>query len=406
MSKIGTRRRAGGCQFTQHELEPLIGNDSVAWDMTLPGFGLRSFSNGRRTWIVFTRIKGVVTKISLGSPPLVTEHDARGKAMLLILEAKVRRDPLAHKRDAKATPLFAEFAKAYRRYGLSRWKPQSTDTYDSYMGNHLLPAFGKHFLDQIDEACVLDWFTKLSQTRPGGANRALDILTNMFNKAEEWGQLPSCSNPCGAIKRNARRVFRRYLTEAELLRLGRTLDELEKIDPVRVGVIRLLLFTGCRKEEIQSLRRNDVVGRLMSLRDSKVGPRQMSIGLAAQEAFRHIPAQPGNPWLFPSPVFAGQRLSDVLPYWHKVVLPMAKIKPLRLHDLRHTFASHAAIQQENTPMIAKLLGHTGTDNTQRYMHLADQPALDAAELVGGMIWDALSSTPGPRSDLGPSRALS
>jgi len=73
------------------------------------------------------------------------------------------------------------------------------------------------------------------------------------------------------------------------------------------------------------------------------------------------------------------------------VLPLAKIAPLRLHDLRHSFASHAAIQQENTPMIARLLGHRGTDNTQRYMHLADQPALDAAELVSGLLWTALNA---------------
>jgi len=73
------------------------------------------------------------------------------------------------------------------------------------------------------------------------------------------------------------------------------------------------------------------------------------------------------------------------------VLPLAKISPLRLHDLRNSFVSHAAIQQENTAIIARLLGQSGTDNTQRYMHLADQPALDAAELVNGLLWTALSA---------------
>jgi integrase len=260
------------------------------------------------------------------------------------------------------------------------------------MRTHLLPAFGKRFLDQIDEPCVFDWFTVLSRTRGGAANRALSLLHTMFNKAEEWGQVPCHFNPCAGIEKNAQRVYRRYLSEPELLRLGRALDALEYSEPVQVGAIRLLLYTGCRKGEVLSLRWSDVAGRLMMLRDSKTGPRQVDLGEAAQEVLRRVPRQTGNPWIFPSAIRRGQRLSDLLPFWHGVVLPKAKIMPLRLHDLRHTFASHAAIQQENTPMIAKLLGHSGTDNTQRYMHLADQPALDAAELVSALIWDALTGT--------------
>ena len=297
MNTVGTRKRAGGCQFTQYELEPLIGSDQVVWDLTLAGFGLRCFPNGRRTWIVFTRIKGVVRKISLGSPATVTESAARSKAQLLILEAKVKRDPLAGKREANATPQFAKFAREYRRYGVTRWKPSTTDAYDCYMRNRLQPAFGKRFLDQIDEPSVYEWFSKVSLTRPGAANRALEILRNMFNKAEEWGQIPAYSNPCIGIQKNARRVFRRYLTELELLRLGSALAELEKSDPVRVGAVRLLLYTGCRKGEVLSLRWSDIAGRLMSLRDSKTGPRQVDLGPAAQEALRLVPRQPGNPWV-------------------------------------------------------------------------------------------------------------
>ena len=398
MTAVAKRQRAGGCRFSAHEIEPLIGTGRVVWDEALPGFGLRFSGSGRRTWIVFTRINGVVTRISLGGPPVVTETEARAKAQLLILEAKVRRDPLARKRDSMAAPLFAKFALAYRQYGAARWKPSTLDTYDCYMRTHLLPAFGKRFLDQIDEPCVFDWFTALSRTRGGAANRALSLLHTMFNKAEEWAQVPSHFNPCAGIEKNAQRVYRRYLREPELLRLGRALDALEESEPVQVGAIRLLLYTGCRKGEVLSLRWSDIAGRLMMLRDSKTGPRQVDLGEAAQEALRRVPRQNGSPWVFPSAIRRAQRLGDLLPFWHGVVLPKAKITPLRLHDLRHTFASHAAIQQENTPMIAKLLGHSGTDNTQRYMHLADQPALDAAELVSGLIWEALTGTRAGNAD--------
>jgi len=126
-------------------------------------------------------------KWSFCRTPTVTPTAARAKAQLLTLEAKVRRDPLKAMRDAKATPLFAEFAKTYRRYGVTRWKPSTVYTFDCYLYTHLLPAFGKRFLDQIDEAAVFEWFSEVSKTRPGAANRALDILSAMFFKAEDWG---------------------------------------------------------------------------------------------------------------------------------------------------------------------------------------------------------------------------
>lgn len=369
----------------------LIGDDAVSWDATLPGFGLRSLPSGRRTWIVVTRIKGKVTKISLGNAAVVTEHEARTKAQLLILEAKVKRDPLLRKRQARATPLFAEFAYAYRRYGVSKWKPSTLAIHDRYMRNHLSPAFGRRFLDQIDEPCVFEWFTRTSRTTPGAANRALAILGHMFVKAAEWGDLATGANPCVGVRPNAGKVFRRYLDDAELQRLGKVLDELEEIHPVQTAAVRMLLYTGCRTQEILSLRWSDITGRIMTLRDTKSGPRRVELGQAAQEALGRVERQPRNPWVFVNPKRPRERLDRVLPFWHNVVLPRARIEPLRVHDLRHTFASHAAIQQENTPMIAKMLGHASTDMAQRYMHLADWSALDAADFISEILWLALST---------------
>ena len=143
----------------------MIGRDRVVWDPTLPGFGLRTFASGKRSWIVFTRVKGILTKISFGSPAVVTETEARAAAQLFILEAKVKRDPLAGKRRAKAAPMFSDFAAAYRRHAVLHWKPSTLEAYDIYMRNHLKPAFGRRFMDQIAEGDVLDWFATLSRTR-------------------------------------------------------------------------------------------------------------------------------------------------------------------------------------------------------------------------------------------------
>ena len=106
-TKLANRR------FPRRDLYALIKDDRVVWDQTLPGFGLRFHPSGRRTWLVFTRIKGVVSKIHLGNAAVVTEAEARGKAQLLILEAKVRLDPLARKKQARATPQFHEFCTTY-----------------------------------------------------------------------------------------------------------------------------------------------------------------------------------------------------------------------------------------------------------------------------------------------------
>ncbi len=141
---------------------------------------IRSMSYGE----LACRIKGVVRKISFGNRAVVTEHQARGAAQLLILEAKVRRDPLARKRDALAAPMCTAFADLYRRVGVLRWKPGTIKAYDSYWRTHLGPTFGRRFLDQIDEASVFEWFSGLSRKRPGAANRALDILRSMFATAE------------------------------------------------------------------------------------------------------------------------------------------------------------------------------------------------------------------------------
>lgn len=387
-------------RFPRRELFRLIKGDHVEWDQTLPGFGLRFHPSGRRTWIVFTRIKGVVTKINLGNARVVTETEAKTKAQLLILTAKVRRDPLAAKRQAKETPLFRDFCADYWQKWRGQWKPRTERANIIYRDTQLLPAFGKLFLDQIDEAVVLKWFTAYTEKAPGGANRALGMLNHMFRKAEAWGVLPPHSNPCPAIKQNPRKAFTRFLSEAELKRIGAVLDKLEARNPWRVGAVRVLLYTGCRKSEVLSLRWEDVVGRYMRLRDSKTGERQVDLAEAAQEAFRRIPRIRGNPYVFPNPRARNEPMKDIIIFWRSTVLAKAGIKPLRVHDIRHTFASHAALESENTTTIAKLLGHRMTRTTERYMHLGDKPAIEAAEMVSVFLAAALSGKPIPFANEG------
>ena len=388
-TKLANRR------FPRRDLYALIKDDRVVWDQTLPGFGLRFHPSGRRTWLVFTRIKGVVSKIHLGNAAVVTEAEARGKAQLLILEAKVRLDPLARKKQARATPQFHEFCATYWKRRSVKWKPLTIRANNVYRDSQLLPTFGKLFLDQIDEEAVLNWFVKYTETSPGGANRALAMMSHMFRKAEDWGVLPPHSNPCPAIKHNPGRIYNRYLSEAELKRVGATLGRLEEDHPFHVGAVRMFLYTGCRRNEVMSLRWENVVGRYMHLYDSKNGARQIDLAEAAQETLRRLPRLPGNPWVFPARSRQHGNAKSVINFWRKKVLAPNRIPPLRLHDIRHTFASQAALENENTPTIAKLLGHSRVRTSARYMHLGDKPAIEAAEVVSAFLAAALAGKPVP-----------
>ncbi len=381
---------ASAARFNRSDIYKLIGHDSVEWHKGIPGFGLRTRKSGVQSWIIFTRIQGTVTKTTLGNPRTVSEAAARKKAMLLVYEAKIGADPLAGKRSALNAPPFAEFVADYWRRWQANWKPTTIIRNSRDRDAYLLPAFAKYFIDQISHALVLDWFNQLSRNSTGAANRALGTLAHIFTKAEDWGVIPTGTNPCIGIRPNPRGKRTRFLHEDELQRLGNTLDGLQRQDPQRVGAVRLLLFTGCRKMEILSLRWDAIAGNRMHLADSKTGPRTVELGDAARAVLVTLPRIHGSPFVFAQTSAPSRHIQNIYPFWREQVLPQARIKPLRLHDLRHTFASHAALLQENTPTIARLLGHTGTDNTHRYMHLADKPVREAAEKVSGIMARAMA----------------
>lgn len=371
-------------------IEQLLRGERVEWDARLPGFGLRHRVSGRTSWIVLTRVHGEVRRLTLGNGAVVTRAAARKKARKLLLTALTEGDPLAERKAAQKAPLFCDFTREYWRRCAVRWKPSTRKAHDVYRDAYLLPAFGTMFLDQISEGLFLDQFATWSKLRPGAANRSLEILRHMFRMAEDWGYLPPNSNPCQSVKRNPPERHGRYLTETELERFGEALNGLESMFPSQVGATRLLMLTGCRAGEIFSLRWSNVQGRVLHLGDSKSGPRQIQLGEASIAALERIPRKPGSPWVFPAANGRTTPRTTMETFWKRRLLPAARLSEVRVHDLRHTFASHAAILQENTPIIAGLLGHRKQDSTYRYMHLSDQPAIDAAEKISAILWKALS----------------
>ena len=159
-----------------------------------------------------------------------------------------------------------------------------------------------------------------------------------------------------------------------------------------MDIIRLLLLTGCRKNEIVHLRRRAVDGDHLRFEDSKTGPRTVFLNRGAREIIEGRLAMTSGEFVFPSPMDPVMPVSDNLPLWYEV-RRQAGIEDVRLHDLRHTYASQAVMQGVPLPVVARLLGHSQATMTLRYSHTCDREVEAAAKRVGTMISGYLGSSP-------------
>ncbi len=268
------------------------------------------------------------------------------------------------------------------------WKPSTSATHDIYRRTLIDGAFPDRFIDDIGTADIAKWFARATDScGPGGANRCLDLLRMAFNKAEAWGYRLENTNPCTGQRRNRARRFERFLTPEQMAKVGAVLtadrDGPGRLRATFAHAVLLLILTGCRHSEILNLRWTDVQGKRLKLRDSKSGPRTVWLGDAARALIAAMPRPCKVEWMFWN-ARNGKQVRAVGAYWHDVQA-RAGLSGLRIHDLRHTFASHAVGRAETIPMIGRLLGHSRVSSTLRYAHLDDSHALAAAQQVGDAI---------------------
>lgn len=278
-------------------------------------------------------------------------------------------------------PRFRDFvAVQWKAACYDRCKPSTRKRMDSALQTQLLPAFGALPLDRIDRAAVHLWFDCYSRTAPGGANRTLDVLRQILNHAIACGCI--AANPTRGVVRNPRRKLTRFLSRDEVGRLHQALDVHRGRGSGRqqAEIIRLLLLTGCRKGELVRLRWSDVDGDILRLSDSKTGPRSVFLNAHAQAILARQP-RTGSAYVFPSLVDSSRPRSMELSLWAKVCR-QAGLEGVRLHDLRHSFASHAVMRGVPLPVVSRLLGHVHPRMTFRYAHVSDQETEAAAERIG------------------------
>jgi len=343
-------------------------------DTVLSGFTLRVRPSGVKSWVMRGRAGDPSAKTTLGSAPEMTADEARVRAHAFRagnVEAAVAKKP--------TTPKFRAFAAVYRQRHGSKWKPSTLRSFDSYLRSTLLPTFGTKRLEEITRVEVATWFHAYSRTAPGGANRTLAILKGMLNAAADWGMLPGESRRLhGGIRKNRRPPRGRLLNVDQIRRLGEALRESQLRYPDDVATIRLVLLTGCRSGEIRRLRWTEVLEDRLELSDAKTGPRTVHLGSAARQLLAERPKIEGSPFVFQSEHKANCPRSTLLTTWPKIRAVAGLPQDIRLHDLRHTFASHAVMGGESLLVTGGLLGHRQAASTARYAHLLDNFLLEIA----------------------------
>ncbi len=290
-----------------------------------------------------------------------------------------------------AAPTLGDFVRGpWRDACYFRCKPSTRARIDSALRTQLIPAFGAVPIDEIAPPQVHEWFEAYSETAPGGANRTLDVLAQIMRKAVEWGH--ASSNPARGVRRNPRVWRTRFLSRPEIHRLHQALDAHRGGESGRqqADIVRLLLLTGCRKGELVCLRWSEVRGNTLHLEDSKTGPRTVFLSGKAEAIIARQPTRSISLYVFPSPSDPTRPRSLELSLWRKV-RKEARINDARLHDLRHTFASHAAMKGVPLPVVARLLGHAGTRMTWRYAHIGDNETQAASARVGAVLARALAA---------------
>ncbi len=387
-------------------------SDFVIWDADLAGFGLRVRPSGIKSYIVQYRAgggrAGVVRKITLGrhgSP--WTPEQARAEAKRILGAVANGEDPAKQRAVRRAEITVGQLCDLYISEGCVTKKASTISTDVGRIERHIKPLLGRKRVSEISRADIQRFLSDVAAGKTkadvktgkrgraiveggrGTATRTVGLLGGIFSFAEGRGL--RAKNPVRGVKRFPDQKSERFLSPAELAKLGASLSvaETEGANPSAIAVIRLLAFTGARKSEIASLRwaEVDFGHACLRLGDSKTGQKIIPLGAPALEILSALPRRDSSPYVFPATVGDG-RFQGVDKTWRQV-RRAAGFPELRLHDLRHSYASMGLAQGDALPVIGVLLGHADVKTTSRYAHLADDPVKAAADRIAGAVASAM-----------------
>jgi integrase len=389
------------------------GRDYFLWDDDLPGFGLRVFGSGKKSYVAQYKIGGRggrTRRMSLGLTTKLTADEARRKAGKILGAVSDGRDPASEREDARKALTVAELANLYLAEGKAEKPNKKASSWAADRSNierHIKPLLGRIIARSLTQTNIARFQRDVAAGKTkanvktgrhgraiveggkGTAARSLAVLGALLQFGVGRGQL--AANPAKGVRLFKGDKKERFLSEKEVATLADTLTELEgeALNPMMAAAIRLLMLTGCRKTEILSLRwvYVDAERACLRLPDSKTGAKVVPLATAALELLHELPRT--AEWVLPAAKGKGH-LVGLQKAW-ETVRDKAKMPGLRLHDLRHSFASFAVADGHSLYMIGKVLGHKQARTTEGYAHLAADPIKAVADRTAARISAAMNS---------------
>lgn len=390
----------------------------IVYDTDVKGFAVRC-QRRDRVYMLRVRINGRQRWISIGQHGAPwTAETAREEAQRLWGQIRSGVNVVAVRASKRNQPTMQQLCERFLdEHSRQHNKPRTVDAYERNNRNHIIPLLGDRTVAEITRNDIEDMKRKIhdgftaKRTKPkreggtggldvkggpGAANRTLGQLSKMFNLAEVWGWRAENSNPVRKVIRYKERKIERFLSTDELVRVGKVLARCEEdasIAPAAIAAIRLLIYTGARLSEILTLKWSyvDYERRLLLLPDSKTGAKPIVLNQPAIDVLKGIIKVKNNPWVLIGRV-EGDHLKNLEQPW-RFIRKAASIPDVRIHDLRHSFASFAVMNGGSLPILGKLLGHTTPSTTARYAHLSNDPVSQLAETTGAALAAALQRLP-------------
>ncbi|HEX2256324.1 MAG TPA: tyrosine-type recombinase/integrase [Afifellaceae bacterium] len=383
--------------------EPDPAREVFLWDTVLPGFGVRIYPSGKRKYLVQYRTRdNRQRRAVIGAHGVLTAEQARDLARDMLAAVAKGGDPAAEQKAAREAPTVRELADDYlERHAIPNKRPSSVADDRAMLQRMILPKLGPAKVAAVTRRDIEKLHNGLRQT-PYAANRLLALLNKMFNLAVAWGWRPD--NPVKGIPRFHEDRRQRWLSDDELQRLWSVLEQ----HPNRraANAVKLMILTGARRSE--------VLGASWDQFDLERGFWSKPSHHTKQKKAEHVPlsgaaralvsamrgeADPESPFLFPGDA-PDKPLGDIKKFWGRVCKE-AGIEGVRLHDLRHTYASSLVSRGVSLHIVGRLLGHTQPQTTARYAHLDDRALRDAADQFGASV---ASATPAAVTPLHPTAA--
>jgi integrase len=380
-------------KLTKRYIDSLAAPDteSILWDDELSGFGLRHYPSGRKVYVVQYKLHGRTRRKTLGKHGVITADEARKDAKVVQADVARGDDPSADRKARLRSLTIQELGQRFLKEHVAlHCKPTTHYDYSLLLKNVVNPVLGSIKTSEITFGDIQAFHLKRRET-PYQANRGVMMLSKMLNLAEDWGMRPMNTNPTKRIKRYPEVEKKRYLDEDEQERLGTVMTDMlhsGEISRYVFAAFYLLLLTGCRLGEIQKLKWDYVTRTHLELPDSKTGRRRIPLPREARALIDILYRRDGNPYVILGDHGTGY-YNDLQKPWRKI-RARADLEDVRVHDLRHTYASVAVMNGIDPFMLKEILGHKNLSTTLRYAHLSD----DAVQKAAGQIANRMASTLG------------